>query len=175
MRTNWVVLCTLLLVIIESSVIPWLVPSAWSERLLPHLSFIITILAAGFAGRHKAFLIGLSFGLLQDILFYGHLIGPYGFAMGLIGYAAGLVSERRIHFTLGYFIWMMIFGGIVLDTIIYYIYHLFRLTKLSYGYVFYWQIAPTVLLQLFIALLIYVPFRRYLVKPSNSSGEEGME
>lgn len=175
MRTNWVVLFTLLLIVIESSVVPWLVPGPWSDRLLPHLSFIMTLLVAGFAGRHRAFLFGLSFGLLQDILFYGHLIGPYGFGMGLVGYLAGLISERRIQTTLGYFIWLMIIGGILLDTIVYYIYYLFELTELTYGHIFYWQVAPTALLQVLIALLIYIPFRRYLVKPSNSSGEDGSE
>lgn len=154
---------------------PWLVPGSWSDRLFPHLSFIMCLLVAGFAGRHRAFLFGLSFGLLQDMLFYGHLIGPYGFGMGLVGYLAGLISEKRLYMTLGYFIWLVIIGSVLLESSVFFIYKLFGLTELDYSYVFYWQIAPTVLLQLIIALLMYVPFRRYLVKPSSSSGEEGSE
>lgn len=175
MRTNWVILCTLLLVLIESSVVPWLIPAAWSDRLLPHLPFIMTLLVAGFAGRHRAFLFGLCFGLLQDILFYGHLIGPYGFGMALIGYLAGLISEQRMHTTIGYFIWLMLIGGILLDTVIFYIYSMFQLTELTYSHVFYWQIAPTALFQVIIALLIYIPFRRYLAKSTFSPGEDGTE
>ncbi len=175
MRINWVVLCALALLIIENSIVPWLVPSGWSERLLPHLCFIMTLFVAGFAGRHSAFLFGLGFGLLQDLLSYGHLIGPYGFGMGLIGYLAGLITERRTNVTLGFFIWIVIVGGVLLDTIVYFIYNLFRLTDLEYAYVFYWQVAPTALLQLLIALLLYVPVRRFLVKLSASSGEEGLE
>jgi rod shape-determining protein MreD len=175
MRTNRVILLTMLLIVIESSVVPWLVPSPWTDRLLPHLSFIMTLLVAGFAGRHRAFLFGLGFGLLQDMLFYGHLIGPYGFGMGLIGYLAGLLSENRTSTTLGFFMWVVMIGSVMLDSIVFFIYKLFRLTDLQYGYVFYWQVAPTALLELLIALLLYVPFRRFLVKPSLSSGEAGME
>lgn len=175
MRVNRVILCTILLVLIENSVVPWLVPDEWSDRLLPHLSFIMTLLVAGFAGRHRAFLFGLSFGLLQDMLFYGHLIGPYGFGMGLVGYLAGLITEKRLYMTLGYLMWMVVIGSVVLDSAVFFIYKLFNLTELEYGHIFYWQVAPTTLLQVCIALLMYVPFRRYLVKPSNSSGEEGSE
>lgn len=173
-RTNRVILCILAMLVIENSIVPWLVPPAWSERLLPHLCFIMVLFVAGFAGRHKAFMFGLGFGLLQDILAYGHLIGPYGFGMGLLGYLAGLAAERR-SFTIGFFVWIVLVGGFLLDTIVYLIYKLFRLTELQYAYVFYWQVAPTTILQLMIALLLYVPVRRFLVKPSLSSGEEGSD
>lgn len=175
MRMNRTVVCFLVLIILENSVVPWLVPSGWSERLLPHFSFILTLFVACFAGRHKAFLVGLGFGLLQDMLFYGHLIGPYGFGMGLVGYLAGLLSEQRTNTTLGYIIWVVMFGSVMLDTIVHFIYKLFSLTSLEYAYAFYWQIAPTALLQLIIALLMYVPIRRFLVKPSLSTSEEGPE
>ena len=174
MRINWVILCALVLLIVENSIIPWLIPPAWSERLLPHLCFIMTQFVAGFAGRHVAFLFGLGFGLLQDLLSYGHLIGPYGFGMALIGYFAGLVSERK-SFTIGFFVWIVIVSGLMLDSIVYSIYRLFRITDLQYTYVFYWQVAPTALFQLLIALLMYVPVRRFLVKPSLSSGEDSPE
>lgn len=174
MRMNWVILCALMLLIIENSVVPWLIPPGWSDRLLPHLCFIMTLFVAGFTGRHAAFLFGIGFGLLQDILSYGHLIGPYGFGMGLIGYLAGLTAERK-SFTIGFFVWVAIMSGLLLDSIVYFIYKLFRITDLEYAFVFYWQVAPTALLQLFIALLMYVPVRRFLVKSSLSSGEESTE
>ncbi|WP_232058229.1 rod shape-determining protein MreD [Cohnella abietis] len=174
MRMNWVVLGAIILLIVENSVMPWIVPPGWSERLLPHLCFIMTLFVAGFGGRHPAFLCGLGFGLLQDLLSYGHLIGPYGFGMGLIGYLAGLASERK-GMTIGFFIWIVLVGGVLLDTVVYSIYKLFGLTDLQYAYVFYWQVAPTALLQLLIALLMYVPVRKFLVKPSLSSGEESPE
>ncbi|RKP54243.1 rod shape-determining protein MreD [Cohnella endophytica] len=173
-RINWVILCAIILLVLENSIVPWLVPPQWSERLLPHLCFILTLFVAGFGGRHVAFMFGLGFGLLQDSLAYGHLIGPYGFGMGLIGYLAGLLAERK-SFTIGFFSWVALVSGLMLDSIVYFIYKLFRLTDLQYAQVFYWQIAPTALLQLLIALLFYVPIRRYLVKLSLSSAEDSPE
>ncbi|XID96017.1 rod shape-determining protein MreD [Paenibacillaceae bacterium WGS1546] len=175
MRMNRVVLIGLVLVIVENAIVPWLVPSVWSERLLPHLAFVMTLFVAAFAGRHPAFLYGLGFGLLQDLLAYGYLIGPYGFGMGLIGYLAGLLAEYKTY-TIGMFAGALAAFGTLLDSIVYLIYRLFSLTKLDYSYVFYWQIAPTALLQLLIGLLLYVPARRWLVKASlASSGEENPE
>jgi len=174
MRMNWVVLLGIVFLILENSVAPWLVPPAWSDRLLPHLVFVLTLYVGAFAGRHPAFLFGLGFGLLQDVLGYGELIGPYAFGMGLVGYLVGLLAEYR-SFSVGLFAWIVVVAGLFLDSIVYFIYNLFRLTELSYAYVFYWQIAPTALLQLLFALLIYVPVRRYLVKASLSSGEDNPE
>ncbi|WP_239615355.1 rod shape-determining protein MreD [Cohnella mopanensis] len=171
MRINWVILCGIVLLIVENAIVPWVVPPEWSERLLPHLNLILTLFVAGYAGRHIGFLFGLGFGLLQDMLSYGYMIGPYGFGMGLIGYLAGLIAERK-SFTLGFFAWVVIVLGVMLDSIVYSIYRLFRITDLQYDFIFYWQIAPTSLLQLMIALLMYVPVRRFLVKPSLSSGED---
>ncbi|KIL36409.1 hypothetical protein SD71_08015 [Cohnella kolymensis] len=174
MRINRVIICTLALLIVESAVVPWLVPSDWSERLLPHLSFIMTMFVAGFSGRHRAFLFGLGFGILSDMQYYGFLIGPYAFGMGLVGYLAGLISERRT-FSLGFFMWLLMVAGVVLDTLVYFIYKLFSLTDLALGFVMYWQIAPTVLIQLLIALILYVPIRRWLVHPSLSSADESSD
>lgn len=174
MRINRVILWTLVLIILENSVVPWLVPPAWSERLLPHLSFIMTMFVAAFSGRHRAFLFGLGFGLLMDLQYYGHLIGPYGFGMGLLGYLAGLIMERRT-FTLGFFMWMLMVAGVLLETIIFSIYKLFSLTSLPFGFVIYWQAAPTVLLEMLIALILYVPTRRLLVNPSLSSSDESTD
>ncbi|WEK55356.1 MAG: rod shape-determining protein MreD [Candidatus Cohnella colombiensis] len=174
MRINRVIICTLILILVENAIIPWIIPSQWSDRLFIHFSFIMTIFIAGFDGRHRAFIFGLGFGILQDILFYGHLIGPYGFGMGLLGYLIGLVVERKM-FTLGFFVWLVLMGGMLLDTIVYLIYMLFQLTKLNYQYVFFWQIAPTTLLQLIVALAIYVPVRRLLVKATISTNDDSSD
>ncbi|MFC5468314.1 rod shape-determining protein MreD [Cohnella suwonensis] len=173
-RINWMILISLFLLVLENGVVPWIVPSAWSERLLPHLGFVMTLFSAGFAGRHVAFLFGLGFGLLQDTLSYGHLIGPYGFGMALIGYLAGLLAERK-SFTIGFFAWVALVGGMMLDSVAFSIYKLFTLTDLRFAYAFYWQIAPTAILQLMIALLFYVPVRRFLVKSTLSSPEDNQD
>ncbi|WP_276352942.1 rod shape-determining protein MreD [Cohnella caldifontis] len=171
MRMNRAVAAGILLLILENGVVPWLVPSDWSSRLTPHLTFVLLVYVACFAGRHRAFLFGLGFGLLSDILTYGNLIGPYAFGMGLIGYAAGLVMERSTP-TIAKVIGTAAFGSAAIGTVVYMIYRLFRLTTWSYGFAFYWFIAPTLLLEVLIALALYLPARRLLLKPAVSSAEE---
>jgi rod shape-determining protein MreD len=171
MKMNRAVLGGIVLLLIETGVVPWLVPAAWSDRLVPHLTFILTLYVACFAGRHWAFLFGLGFGLLGDLLYYGNLIGPYGFGMGLVGYAAGLALERRMP-TFASVIGVTAIGSLGLNTIVFLIYRLFRLTQWSYGFAFYWYMVPSLLLEIFVALILYLPVRRLLFRQSASSGEE---
>ncbi len=168
---NRAVLCGILLLVLENGLVPWLLPVEWSGRLTPHLVFVLTIYVACFGGRHRAFLFGLGFGLVGDILNYGSLIGPYGFGMGLTGYAAGLVLERRPPAMAGIIVASGI-GSFALGTIVYLIYRLFSLTVWTYGFSLYWHIAPTLLLEMLVALALYLPVRRLLLKPAISSSEE---
>ncbi|TJY41444.1 rod shape-determining protein MreD [Cohnella pontilimi] len=170
-KMNRAVMAGIVLLLLENGVVPWLVPVEWSGRLVPHLTFVLTVLVASFAGRHRAFLFGLGFGLIGDILYYGNLIGPYAFGMGLVGYAAGLMLERGIP-TLASVLGATAAGSLALSTIVYMIYRLFRLTNWSYGYAFYWYMAPSLLLEILIALALYLPARRLLFKQPGSSGEE---
>jgi rod shape-determining protein MreD len=171
MRMNRAILLGIVLLLLENGVVPWLVPSAWSDRLVPHLSFVLTVFVACYVGRHRAFLFGLGFGLLGDLLYYGHLIGPYGFGMGLIGYTTGLALERGVP-SLGVVMGATAFGSAALSTIVYFIYRLFRLTQWSYGYAFYHYMAPSLLLEVLVALALYVPVRKWLLRTTGSSAEE---
>jgi len=170
-RINRTILLTLALLLIQTSVLPWLVPDAWSERLLPNLPFIMTVFVALFGGRHPAFLFGLGFGLLEDLLFYGHLMGSYGYFMALLGYLIGLVSDRRPR-TIGFTLLAVGVGSAILDTLVYLAYRLFQYTSDSYGFAVYWHIVPTLLLQLVLALVLYLPVRRWMLKPASASGDE---
>lgn len=170
-RINRAIVAALILLLVQSSVVPWLVPSVWSGRLLVHLPFIMTIFVALLGGRHRAFLFGLGFGLLEDLLFYGHMIGAYAFGMALLGYLFGLAFERRLN-TLAYVLLLTGIGSGLLDMLVYFIYKLFSLTHLGVAFVFYWQVLPTLLLHMLIALALYVPARRFLVKHIATTTEE---
>jgi len=170
---NHAVLAGILFVILENGLVPWLIPPAWSDRLLPHLTFVLTVYVASFAGRHPAFLYGLGFGLLGDVLYYGDLIGAYGFGMALVGYLAGLVQERGQP-TMASIIGLTAAGSLALNAVVYLIYRLFRLTTWSYGFSFYWFMAPSFLLEMLIALALYVPVRRWLLKASAPARDEAV-
>jgi len=174
MRVNRTILATLALLLLETAVLPWFTPGEWTGRLTPHLAFVMTMFAAFFGGRHHGFLFGLGFGLLSDILFYGHLIGAYGFGMALVGYLAGLAAAR-MHVRLLSLAWTVLLGGLVLDSIVYCIYMLFRITHESYLFMLTWQIVPTALAQLIFALAIYVPARKLLTKPNAAPADENAD
>jgi rod shape-determining protein MreD len=171
MRMNLTILATIVLLLVQTSILPWLIPDVWHDRLLPNLPFIMTVYVALFAGRHRAFAFGLLFGLLEDLLFYGHLLGAYGFGMGLLGYLIGLAAVRRPRI-LSLAMLAVGVGSIVLDSIVYWVYKLFQVTDLAYGFALYWEMVPTLLLQLILALLLYLPVRRWLLKSAPSSVEE---
>ncbi|CAI6082358.1 rod shape-determining protein MreD [Cohnella sp. JJ-181] len=170
-RINRAIVATLILLLIQTSVLPWLVPSAWSGRLLLHLPFVMTVFVALLGGRHRAFLFGLGFGWLEDTLFYGHMIGPYAFGMALIGYLIGLAFDRRLN-TLAFVLLLAGVGSGLLDMLAYFIYKLFSLTHLSASFVFYWQVLPTLLLHMLAVLALYLPARRFLVRQIASQSEE---
>lgn len=171
-RANRTVLVALLLLLVETTVFPWLVPPGWSDRLLPHLAFLVTVFVAATAGRHPAFFFGLGFGLLQDVLFYGHLIGVYAFGMAFVGYLAGLASGRRTPSPVQYVL-LVTLGGVMLDLIVYAIYRLFQLTDDSPGFAIVWQVVPTAIAQALLAAALYAPFRRWLVQAKRAMEPEG--
>ena len=95
MKTQRVILIMLLLFIVETTIVPWLIPEGWHGRVAPHFVFVLTLYAALYTGRHEALLLGFAFGLIQDIVFYGHMLGVHALTMGAAAYLAGLLLERK--------------------------------------------------------------------------------
>jgi len=161
----------LLLFLIETTIVPWLVPIEWSGRVVPHFTFVIVLYAALYTGRHAALMLGLGFGLLQDIVFYGHLLGVHAFAMGMCGYAVGLLLERKRSPLL---LALAVIGlaCLVYDSVTYMIYRAFRVTADSYAYVLTDSILPSLFLQLGFALAVYIPARKLLEGAAKTAAEE---
>jgi rod shape-determining protein MreD len=153
--------CMFLLFIIETTIVPWLVPIEWYGRVVPHFAFIFVLYSALYTGRHAALVLGLSFGLLQDIVFYGHMLGVHTFAMGLCGYATGLLLERKRSPLL---LALSVIGlaSLLYDSVVYLIYRAFRVTSETYSYVLMDSILPSLFLQLGFALAVYIPARKLL-------------
>lgn len=153
--------CMFLAFIVETTIVPWLVPIEWYGRVVPHFTFIFVLYSALYTGRHAALVLGLSFGLLQDIVFYGHMIGVHTFAMGLCGYVTGLLLERkRSPLLLALSVIGLAF--LLYDSVVYMIYRAFRVTAETYTYVLMDSILPSLFLQLGFALAVYIPARKLL-------------
>src|SRR5690606_14177616 len=119
--------------------------------------------SALYGSRYQALALGMSFGLLQDIIYYGHVIGPHCFFMGLIGYLVGVVLERK-KTTLLLAISVVGFACLAYDSALYFVYSIFRITNGSYAWALNQYILPCLLFQLAFTLALYVPIRNMFEK-----------
>lgn len=152
-----------LLFIIEGTIIPWLIPGAWQTRVVPHLTYIAILFYAVYDNRHSALILGLTFGLLQDVVYYGALIGAYSFAMGFSCYILGLIfRSQRGRASMPLMMIVVMLGSLLLDTILFGTYSLFELTHQPLTWALMNHIIPTLFVHFAFALIIYVPLRRQL-------------
>jgi len=161
MNRKWMIVVMILLLIIEGTVMPWIIPVEWRMRVIPHFVFIIVLFYAVYTTRYLALVMGLIFGLLHDVIHYGNMIGVYSFSMGLCGYLIGKVfGEKRLG--IGWMVVISILGSWMFDSIIYLIYTMFKVNHMSYDWALAYQIIPSSFLQLLFALIVYVPVRKVL-------------
>ncbi|NBD25913.1 rod shape-determining protein MreD [Paenibacillus glycinis] len=158
----------------EGTIFYWLLPDDMVGRIVPHFTLAFVLFAALYRGRHSALLLGLSFGLLQDLAFYGRILGVHAFAMGLVGYLTGLLMERK-RSTLLMALSMIGLSTLVHDTVVYFIYRVFRLTDQTFEWALSQHVIPSLFLQLLFALALYIPARRWFegsIKPKTDEEED---
>jgi rod shape-determining protein MreD len=163
-RRSLIWLLLIFMFIIETTVFHWIIPAGWQEYLniSPHFVLTCILFVALYSHRHLALILGLAFGLLQDVTYYGHMIGPFSFGMGLTGYLTGLMFRRgSVSFLFAMFV--MAFSLFYFELIIYGIYRLFNIADEPLDWVLMFQVLPSLLFNLLFALLIYIPVR-YLIE-----------
>lgn len=174
MSMNRIVLLMFLVFILEGTVMPWIIPAGFGHRIMPHFVFVIVIFSGLYSRRHLALLLGVSFGMLQDIVYFGHLLGINAFFMGLMGYFTGVLFERR-RSTIMMAISVIGFACLLYDSVIYFIYSVFRITSESYAWALIDHILPSLFLQLAFALACYVPVRKLFEGQSKATAENEEE
>lgn len=159
-----VLLLLLFLVFVcESTIVPWLIPDVLHTRLIPHLAYILILFVTVYYHRHTALVLGLVFGLLHDVVFYGDMIGAYSFSMGLSAYVLGLLFQSpRAPYPL--MMTVVLIGSLLLDNMLYGLYLVFGLTREPYSWALGHYMFPNLLLHFIFALLVFVPVRRQLEK-----------
>jgi rod shape-determining protein MreD len=157
----WVIVFGLF--VLQSTLFYWIVPGAWSERIAPNAVLIAVVISSLFVGRHYALGLGVAFGFLHDLLFYGHMLGLYTFVMGLTGYLTGLAFPRK-HMPMLYVLLVVAVGELFFDSVVYLLYRLFQITTSAYDTVFMKTILPSLLFNLFLAAALYVPLRHYVAR-----------
>lgn len=160
-RKYVLILLLFVLFIIEGAIIPWLVPSSWETRIVPHLVYTAILFFSVYENRHTGLILGLTFGLLHDIVYYGSMVGVYSFAMGISCYLLGLLSRTR-QAPLPLLMIIVLAGSLLLETILYGTYKLFGLMHEPLSWAMLNHGIPNTLIQFLFALAIYIPLRRQL-------------
>ncbi len=157
-----------LLFLLEGSLLPWMIPSAWrgNVSVTPHLVLVAIIYVSIYLNRYSALIFGLFFGFLQDFVYYGHMIGVYAFSLGLTGYLCGLFFGRS-HIHILPSMLLMAFGNLLYEAAVYGCYRLFNVINSPFEWAFTHQMLPSILFNLLLALLIYVPVRKLFEKIGN--------
>jgi rod shape-determining protein MreD len=152
------------LFLLEGTVMSWIIPPVWQSSVLvaPHLVLVGVLFATLYKNRYHGLAYGIAFGLLQDFIYYGHALGVYSFSMGLVGYLFGLAfrfSSRGIFISLV----AAILGSFAYDSLVFGIYRFFLgVVHTDYQWMFMHQILPSMLFNALIALLLYMPARKWL-------------
>ncbi|WNR45846.1 rod shape-determining protein MreD [Paenibacillus roseipurpureus] len=168
----WLILFALF--ILQGTLIVWLLPAAWQSTVYvtPHLTLVFIMFIGLFHHRHAALIYGLIFGLLHDFIYYGAMLGVYSFGMGLVGYLAGL-GQRRQPNLIFYNLLITSIGLLLFEFLNYGINRLFKLITIDLNWALTHYMLPSVLFNLLIALLCYVPIRKLLEgKRTAVSGNE---
>ncbi|TCZ75163.1 rod shape-determining protein MreD [Paenibacillus albiflavus] len=163
MKRHSIWLLCLLMFFLQSTWFNWILPVSWQSdvHVSPNIVFVLIMYVALYMGRHKALMYGLIFGILQDFMFYGHMLGVHSFAMGLTAYLLGLLQARKPYFILN--ITLLIgLSYIFFESIMYGTYLLFKVTHMDYLRAFTHNILPSALFSMLVALAIYLPVRKLL-------------
>lgn len=162
-RKQVLFLLLFVLFIVEGTILPFLIPSAWQMRISANLVYIVILFFAVYDHRHTALVLGILFGLLHDVVFYGEMIGPYGFSMGLSAYMMGLIFQAP-RAPLPVMVTVVFLGSLLNDTMLFFLYKLFRLNHVTFDWALIEYMIPNLFVHFVFALIIYVPLRKQLEK-----------
>ncbi|WP_274649962.1 rod shape-determining protein MreD [Paenibacillus humicola] len=174
MKLQRIVGIMLLLFLAEGTVFYWLMPDSLAGRVIPRFTLAFVLFAAMYRDRHTALLLGFFFGLLQDMAYYGRMIGVHAFGMAIAGYLTGFIFKRKKP-TMMMSLSVMFLSTLFYEALLYSVYRLFRLTHETFEWALSDHILPSLLLQVLFALALYVPARRWFEGSVKKKAEEEEE
>lgn len=160
-RKQVLILLLFLLFILQGTVFFWLTPSSWQLQIYPNFVYVAILFVSVYYHRHTGLVLGLIFGMIHDIIYYGEMIGTYSFAMGVSAYIMGFVFQMP-RAPLPIMMTVVILGSLLFDSTAFGIYKVFRLTESSYDWTLLHHMLPNLLVHFVFALIIYVPLRKQL-------------
>lgn len=171
---NWMIVPLLMLCfLLEGALLPWLLPFPQAGGLFaaPRLVLVTILFVSVLRNRHLGLVLGMVFGFMQDIVYDSPMLGAHGFSMAAAAYAAGAIRYRSKSGITFFFV-IMIYGLAFYELSVYALYRLFLVMDLTLGEFLARQFAPTLLLALLMAILLYVPARKWLPQLPDKRDEE---
>ncbi|CAM3502154.1 rod shape-determining protein MreD [Marinicrinis lubricantis] len=157
--------------ILEGSLLPWFIPASWQDHISFHFVYVLILYVALQGRRHFALALGVSFGFLQDLLYYGHMLGLFTFTMGLGAYSVALFNQRKPPAFVGSLLFVI--GALVyLELAVDLLYRLFQINQESFVWTMLHYALPSLLFNLFFAAAIYIPIRVLLDKSNKKAKRE---
>lgn len=173
MRKSVLILILFLVFILQGTVLPWLIPDSWEQRIIPNLVFLIILFVTVYHHRYMALLLGLSFGMLHDIIFYGRILGAHSFAMGISAYLIGLIFQIP-RAPLPMMMGVVLLGSLLEESVLFGIYSVFNLNQQPFNWALVNYMLPTMLFHFAMGLLLYIPLRRQLEKLGKVTRKDDM-
>ncbi len=152
----------IILLLLEGTIFQVFLPMIFNNSfiVIPHIFFITFIFFAYYYGEYFGSLNGLTFGLLTDISF-GHVLGVHAFVLTIIGYVMGKM-QRFFHLSFTLFLSIVMIFEFIYDLFIYFLYALFNITSISAEYALFYQIIPSIFINLLYAIIFYLPLNKLL-------------
>ncbi|MEK3731409.1 MULTISPECIES: rod shape-determining protein MreD [Paenibacillus] len=160
-RKQVLFLLLFLLFILQGTVFFWLTPSSWQLQIYPNFVFVAILFVSVYYHRHTGLVLGLIFGMIHDVIYYGEMIGTYSFAMGVSAYIMGLLFQMP-RAPLPIMMTVVLLGSLLFDSTLFGIYKVFSLSQSSYDWALLHHMLPNLLVHFVFALIIYVPLRKQL-------------
>ncbi|MGG1876249.1 rod shape-determining protein MreD [Paenibacillus cisolokensis] len=160
-RKQVLFLLLFLLFILQGTVFFWLTPSSWQLQIYPNFIFVAILFVSVYYHRHTGLVLGLIFGMIHDVIYYGEMIGTYSFAMGVSAYIMGLLFQMP-RAPLPIMMTVVLLGSLLFDSTLFGIYKVFSLSQSSYDWALLHHMLPNLLVHFVFALIIYVPLRKQL-------------
>ncbi|TGA99486.1 rod shape-determining protein MreD [Sporolactobacillus shoreae] len=129
-------------------------------QIVPDFLFVLLLMVAFFADEGWGMRYAIVFGLLTDLV-YTSIIGVYAFSMGLAVYVTYSLS-KWVNMNIVMTAVLSAFGVFFLQTEVYLIYLMIRLTDQPMNIFFQWRIPATIGLNIVFTLVVYFPFKRFL-------------
>ncbi|OEF98044.1 rod shape-determining protein MreD [Vulcanibacillus modesticaldus] len=162
MQRRWMSATLFLLFLLESTVFQLLLFGRYGSdySIFPRFMLIFIIYISIYKDKKFALIAGLIFGLLHDIVL-GRVIGVYMIGMAGIAYFSGWLTQHFHPTFLLYFLAELI-GNLAFELYLYGMLRLYQLINIPFNWMASNILIPTVIFNLFFALVFYLPLRKLI-------------